>query len=348
MRSDRAVAMMLLLTACGSVNDLSIPSAPFATVRAHVDLAKVNEKAAGRPLLAGLVWGRIPSVPLLCYRAKGDAVIDANCPDPFGFFASSIDVTIAVDPSGDGHLAFVLDHLPSANVLIGTDDDHVAYASIVIVADENKNGAINVRAQQQNGGRGGQGGSTGTSTVKPDEILAASFVTLNTAQQRLAFREGLFDALKLIYPLPACETPPTGFSIIRTGAYADATAACELLGLDAPIEAALLEPADATALACRWGGNGGNGNNGSDRIQEAGAPANADTGGPGGNNNATPDVTNAHCLPGNNVVVIPAAATSQCRSFTAYALKGCPSDPDCETPEWDHTATPPEWWPCAK
>ena len=360
MRSSAWILGVWALVGCGSVNDLSMPSAPLATVRARVDLAAVSAKAAGRPLIAALVWARLPSVPRLCLRYPDDADLQAMCPDPFGVFPGAIESTTPLEPAGDGTITFLLDHLPSANVLVGTDVDHVAYATILVGADSDGSGQLSLRPADANGGGRGNGEA---STKPSDELLAASFMTLKADQQRLSFREGSFDALTLFYPLPACGVPPAGFSVISTGAYTDPSATCRMTELETVIDVPVIDGDAAKAMACRasGGGAGNNGNNG--RIEEAGAGVaqiggggagpgggngNGNGGGPGGqggqDGKGAPDFSKAHCLSQTLAVI---AGQGSCPAFTAYALVGCADDAECETPEWDHREDPPEGWPCA-
>ena len=35
-----------------------------------------------------------------------------------------------------------------------------------------------------------------------------------------------------------------------------------------------------------------------------------------------------------------------CKGLSHIILRGCDSDPACVVPEWDVTASPPDWWPC--
>jgi hypothetical protein len=46
-------------------------------------------------------------------------------------------------------------------------------------------------------------------------------------------------------------------------------------------------------------------------------------------------------------LVVAASDTQTCRSVSHYTLVGCEEDPGCTNPQWDRSASPPSWWPCA-
>jgi hypothetical protein len=173
--------------------------------------------------------------------------------------------------------------------------------------------------------------------------------------QRLAVREGAFSAAAAFYPRGGCSAPPQGFSILSAGGFsmADAMAAVlrgELPQEDpascaqAPLDAALVRiplqsPAPLRQLACMPHNDGG-----STRYREPSGTA--------------PDLTERPwaCVglpsfgepPADGALQLVAAGlpTDACKSLTHWVLRGCEDDPACATPEWDQSATPPDWWPC--
>jgi hypothetical protein len=275
------------------------------------------------------VWGALPNAHPVCFEQRGDAVVDAACPDPFGFFPGVVDATVELDPDGDGHFELQLSHLPSAAALVGTDVSHVAYGSLIVVADTDENGRISLRPEPRpidpmNGPPdGGKPGDAFPELEAADTPLAASFVTLKADQERVVFREGDFTGLNLYYPAPACDTPPTGFSVIQTGAYTDSSAACGTFGLDHAVELAPLSDSDANALSCR-------------ALQRFAHTQQPDSEEP-------PKRLTQHCI-GKDLLI--AVSDGTCPGMLVMALSGCEDDPKCEKPEWDERANPPEWWPC--
>jgi len=45
-------------------------------------------------------------------------------------------------------------------------------------------------------------------------------------------------------------------------------------------------------------------------------------------------------------LVVSSRVSERCKGLTHYTLRGCFEDVNCAMPEWDFTASPPDWWPC--
>ena len=45
-------------------------------------------------------------------------------------------------------------------------------------------------------------------------------------------------------------------------------------------------------------------------------------------------------------LVVPAAPGDPCGAVFHFTLRGCDDDATCAIPEWDVSASPPDWWPC--
>jgi hypothetical protein len=45
-------------------------------------------------------------------------------------------------------------------------------------------------------------------------------------------------------------------------------------------------------------------------------------------------------------LIVAGRSDDSCVGLTHYVLKGCREDPACGSPDWDHSAAPPTWWPC--
>jgi hypothetical protein len=46
-------------------------------------------------------------------------------------------------------------------------------------------------------------------------------------------------------------------------------------------------------------------------------------------------------------LVVSGRPTDRCKGLTHYTLRGCRENVSCAAPDWDFTANPPSWWPCA-
>ncbi len=319
MRSN-LLALALLAMGCGKLNDLSLASGSLVTVKGHVDLLNAKIKANGHPMLGGIIWAALPSSHPVCFEVKNDPMLQKVCPDPFGFFPGVVDVAVPIDPAGDGTFSIDLQHLPSASAVVGTDVDHVAYATLAVFADDG-DGKISFGPRMGSGGdKGQQSASAGG-----DAILAASFVSLLEPQQRLSFREGNFAGLNLFYPAPGCGTPPDGFSVLDTDAYTTADPNCTASGLGTIIDVKMLSTSDADGFTCRAG-----------RFPSRTAQPDAlePPKGP----------SSPYCVPGTDILLL--TGQEHCPQMEVFALHGCRDDPQCEKPEWDERANPPGWWPC--
>jgi hypothetical protein len=179
--------------------------------------------------------------------------------------------------------------------------------------------------------------------------------------QRVAYREGGFNANIAFYPRNGCDPPPVRFSILSAGGFSQSDALLAFLQGQLPAEdpatcgVATLDQAvvtiplqapttELTELSCTVNDTGGTTN-------YSQAPATAPT--------PTPDLSGATwaCvgfphIPGDDAGVVSgqqlvvATAPDPCQSVTHYTLRGCDNDPGCAAPSWDVTATPPSWWPC--
>lgn len=326
MRSSRSLlAALLVATACGSgVNDLTIAAAPLVTVHGHVDLSQIPAEVQGVPLRAVLMWGAVPDYVLACVKYKDNLALQQACPDPFSFVPGQVEADVAIPLDGDGSFEISLMRLPDTNITVASNGADIAWGSILVAADIDRNGAFNLGIP---GSR--HSGSSGSA----DQLLAASFYSLRDAQQRLGFREGGWDDQSTFYPLRGCVAPPPGFFVLGTpGLQADLTpnpGVCAATGLDATvIEAAPLTTEQARVLRCAAFSN-------SSVTQPT-----ADSPVPAGAGPLDPAFV---CLDPLTVAVIE---PGDCPSITVMPLAGCEGDLLCQQPEWDITATPPTWWPC--
>jgi hypothetical protein len=45
-------------------------------------------------------------------------------------------------------------------------------------------------------------------------------------------------------------------------------------------------------------------------------------------------------------LIVSGRNDDSCKGITHYVLTGCREDPNCGSPDWDHSLAPPTWWPC--
>jgi hypothetical protein len=328
-RHGRPVLLALaLLAGCtsGGVHDLSVPSEPLLVIHGHVNLATIGRQNRGFPLIGALVWAGVARIAPLCLKYAAPQ-IRAACKDPYGFFFGETERAAPVD--ADGNFDLVLPHLPAARVSVGDEVTRIAYGSLMVAEDLNGDGQLYLGPFGNRRGIPPGGDMPMPSASVPsgaDVVVAASFHTLRAEQHRVVFREGGFVEDSNFYPAPGCAPPPRGFSFEDAPAYTEPPATpgpCGFRPPDVQLEVSPLAPAETTALQCRPAPNGFRA-----RRAMTSRP-----------NPSTPPI----CLaPDVLAVIIPGT----CPALDSYLLKGCSDDPFCTAPEWDDTASPPDWWPC--
>jgi hypothetical protein len=331
-----ATAVVIVGGCGGGAHDLSVPSDPLLIVHGHIDLTALPPSNTGAPLLGTLIWADVPAVNPVCLEISDPRIQGAKaCPDPYGMFqgvfTGAIESPVMVD--ADGNFDIPLFHLPKVRASIGDGVTRIAYAALVVFSDDDADGAFTYVAPV--GGRRDQINDPFPDRP-PDTIVGSTFSTLLADQQRLAFREGGFDQKSFFYPVaepdpvtgntfPDGCVPQPGFSILATSPYS-AVPICTFPALDTRMEVAPLSAADGLALMCRS----------VQRNATIQLPQQDEAPGPG-----------AFCPPhadhaDREVMVV--VLSRFCARLNAYALKGCQSDPFCDTPEWDLSSSPPTWW----
>ncbi len=357
-RSRRPVALLAtLLPACGpGVHDLTDEAGPLVEVSGRIEgsLAAVlppPTAAEDLRLRAGLLWAGNPFGDPYCLehgpnpvRRSGEPPSPFSrqvCPaDPLGFRPALMDVSVPVDPASPEPFVIPLTHVPSAEVMVGTLEARVAYASLVLFHDVNDNGTLDLieprdLPRDRRGGGGGPGGgrddpSKGKEDGPPDELLGASFSSLLRPQVRVVFREGDF-VESFFWPLPDCDPPPKGFSVLTVeGTFLGGS--CTAAGLEeGPVPVPLARPETLADLRC--------------------LP-------PQGRKDARPrdelpEGWLSECLGPEELVT--ADPKAECPAISEQVLAGCQGDArcvldcetdDCEAPDWDRRDNPPDWWPC--
>lgn len=321
-------ALALGAASCGpGVDDRSIAAPPLAYLRGRLD-PKVAQAAAGRPLRAALVWGAVPSYPLVCLKFPTHPDLAPACPDPFGFVPGPVEAEIEL-PADGGTFSIPILRLPPASVAVGTDAARISWGGLLVAADSDGDGAFALLRRDPQGQE---------PPSLADRVVATSFLTLAAPQQRIGFREGGYAAKSTFYPALGCDSPAAGFSILSPpGLALGADRTLQALPGPCPggplgdveVEALPVSERDARGLACR-------------AVNRAPVRQPA-PGGPGGFLGHGGATGKQVCLDANTLAVI---GPGDCPTITTYPLKGCRADLVCSAPEWDLTSQPPEGWPC--
>ena len=340
--------LVLALASCGDLEGFSGDVPPLATF--HIE---VTGTPADPPhhLQAALVWGMQWLPEALCVlppeSPEAAAAIEAGCRDPFGFVPLRVATNLEVEAGGTATLE--LFSLPSADDLVGDLTARVAYANVIVYDDRDDNGTLALARPNRLGGAADQ-----TPTDQTDVVLGASFLTMTAPDQRIAYREGVFNAAAAFYPRLGCGDPLPAFSVLAASGFSRLDAFVAALAgklpeesdlsqcvqadpADRPISIALAAPGEDAAAACTEARA-----DSSVRYREPMDP---------------PDLTDrtSACvhLPsfGGNAptqieLIISGRAQDACKGLTHYILTGCRQDPSCGSPDWDLSQSPPAWWPC--
>lgn len=346
------------IAACGDLQGFGGPVPPIASflVTATGDVAAVRPAGdTGRMRLrAALVWGRQWLVEPMCVlpseNSQAQAVISAGCRDPFGFVPalSGADVELTLGTPA------VLDVMsrPGSDIMIGDITARVAYGSIVVYDDKNGNETLDL-ARPDRPNLGGPQDPNDQPTTTSDLVYAASFSTMTAPDQRVAYREGAF-VESGFYPRAGCGEPPIGFSVLAAGGFSAVDAIAATLAGTVPLEpidscfegststpfaVELARPAALAEQRC------------TERINDSSVRFREPLRDP------PPDLEQraTACVHSpsfdgspSDVIefVITGKPTDSCVGLTHYVLKGCTTSPTCGTPQWDHSQSPPLWWPC--
>jgi hypothetical protein len=355
----------LLVAACGRLQGFGGEAPPLASfdVVFQGDLAPLrpsgvtDEHALRVALVWGAQWLTEPFCVLPPESAEAAAVIDAGCRDPFSFVPATVSVSVPI--AIDVPVTLTLSQLPAADVMVGDVTARVAFGSLVVFDDRDDTGTLELSRPRRApfaGGRGGPPQPGGPDSA--DIIYGASFVTMTAPDQRLAYREGAFDAASAFYPRAGCDPPLPGFSVLAAGGFSAEAALVSLLAgrlppedpstcaVSAPgettIAIAARAPADVQGVGCdertndssvRYREPPANPPDFANRVVACAHLATFDTGG------GSPDSEIIQ-------LVVSGRATDRCKGLTHYTLRGCDEDVSCAIPEWDFTANPPTWWPC--
>ena len=216
-------------------------------------------------------------------------------------------------------------------------------------------GPVDAGLRDASSAEAGPGPSVGGGTLRgQDQVYGASFVSMTRPNQRVAFREGEFDARAAFYPRVGCPPPRLGYSILRTGGFSaeaalaaaregrlpsvDPTRCDEVAPEQTVVTIDLQAPETLSDVACAGSNSGGTTTYREPPARDPTLPHRvwACVG--------FPSLGGVPAPPGVQLVV--ASPTEElCRSVSHYTLRGCRNDPACATPQWDRTGNPPSWWP---
>ncbi len=320
-----------MIVSCGpGVSDLSREDAPLAFVRGRLSGSPpLRDGEPPRNLRAALVWAGIPVVspfcltygdnPLLPDKTETSSIADLACKDLLSFTPGVVEVSVPLEP-GQIDFEIPLAFLPVSNALIGQDSNRVGYGSVWIFDDRNNDGTIN-------------GLGLCERQEEPDVILAASFSSLQTAQERIVYREGEFDRESFFFPAPGCEAPMPGYSVWRVGALLD-----EPDCINDPLRAGIsisyaTEPKARRALQqliCPGlGGWPRNPMIGASFLEFK-----------------DEEKFRGECL--NEETWVVTEKDCECPRVDLFTLTGCPLNEDCRNPAWDNRENLPPEWPCTE
>jgi len=352
-------ALLVALAACGKLQGIAGDASPLATMQVVV---MGDPGVPGENLHVALVWGMQwlpePLCTPLVTPDNGSAMtaIELGCRDPFGFVPMRVEANVAVVPGVPATLSLI--DLPSSDVLVGDITARVVFGSFVLYDDRNDTGNLELaRANRIGGGGGGSDAGSDLPVTLDDVIYGGSFVTMTAPDQRLAYREGGF-APSAYYPRSGCADPPPAFSILGASGFdGSAAIAATLAGTlppetdpsmcsEGPAASTVVPITPVAANADVELGCTENTADASVRYREPSFAAPPDFTNRTVACQTTPTLGGSDAGPQQSEMIVTGRSDDSCKGLTHYILKGCRTDPNCESPEWDHTLDPPSWWPC--
>jgi hypothetical protein len=352
----RVALVVVALAGCGDLKGFSGPVPPLTT---YTVVPPAMADSSPHHLQVAIVWGMqwLPEALCVLGSMGQQSVLDAGCRDSFGFVPLVAEPGIDVSPGVPVDLDFQT--LPGAEVLVGQLTGRVGYASIVFYDDLDDSGTLQLARPNRLGLPMDGPGSEPGGVQLPDLVLGATFVTMTLPDTRVSYVEGSFDEAAAFYPRAGCGAPPDGFSVLRASGFDKASAATyvaagqlppeidpsqcvEALPQDQPITAfaSRSDYPDLNEVACTE-----NNDDSSVRYRD---PADQ----PDDVSERMSACVPLPTFPGQNPgpqqieLIITGRSDDACKGLTHYVLKGCREDPNCSDPDWDHSASPPPWWPC--
>jgi hypothetical protein len=351
----KAGVLALVLAGCGKLDGFEGEVSPLATFQFEVtgDFESVRVAGADNEKLhVALVWGAQWLPDAICFLPPESPdvaeVVAVGCRDPFGFIPDRVSDEVPADAN-----ALPVFALPSADVMVGDVTARIAYASLVVYDDRNDTEGLQLGRSQNTPDL--DDGPPDPIVVR-DIVYGASFVTMTEPDVRIALREGGYNAGAAFYPRKGCGEPAPGFSVVAAGGFtAEAAIASVSIGTlpsqnpatcsesapaGAVIPIALRDPTKIQDVGCV-----GRRSDGSIRYREP-PPEGIDM---TNREVACAKVPDFGSGAGAGIVqlLVSSRSDARCKGLTHYVLRGCFDDAACAVPDWDVTATPPSWWPCA-
>jgi hypothetical protein len=362
----RSVLLAFALAACGDLDNFggSVPPLATITVTATGDFSAVHRPDTGEAdLHVALVWAEQWFPEAMCFLPPESpevaAVVAQGCRDPLSFSPARVTATAPLVPNEPVSLA--IRDLPSADLMVGTVDARVGYASFVVFDDRDHDGVMQLPRPQRVPG----GGFEEPDQMMPMEIppfttivYGASFVSMTEPDTRLAFREGDFIESGF-YPRRGCGEPLPSFSVLSAGGFTfeDAIAATlagmlpsqdpatcsEQSAADVNLTIPFRTPSEVSEVACEQRRDDSSvryrqpPDEAPDFTDRAYACA------------SIPNLGGDPIAPEGTVqLVISSRTDAPCKSISHFTLFGCDEDESlvCDTYEWDYRENPPAWWPC--
>lgn len=364
-----ALSIVAAAAGCGNLQGLGGPSTPLVTFNLVVtgDIASVRPTGvtSEQALQVALVWGDQWLTEPFClptqHPASADEVVQAGCRDPFGFVplrvAADVPVTIGVQTQ-----ISLLD-LPSSDILVGDITSRVAYASLVVYDDRGNdggpgNGTLDLAVPHRLAGAG-PGPPQMDTPDTGDIVYGASFLNMNSPDQRIGYLEGFFTPSGF-YPRNGCDPPPDGFSVLSAGGFSVADGLSSVISGTLPpedptschsssappdqtITIPIKAPKDAAEAGCIERTD-----DSSIRYRQPPFDKAPDISGNRLEACAPLPSFDAGDQPNLTQLVITGRSTDRCMGLTHYTLRGCRNNVACAVPQWDYTASPPPWWPCTQ
>jgi hypothetical protein len=348
-----------LFAGCGKLTGFGGPVPPLVTFQLMVtgDLAPFRPPnvTSERDLRVALVWGAQwltePFCVLPAESTKAGDVIAAGCRDPFGFVPIRVAANVQVSIGQTATLP--LYDLPSADVMVGDVTARVAYGSLVVY-DDDGTGTLELASPHRTNS-GGNGPPMEDTRDSSDIVYGASFVSMTAPDQRIAFREGAFNAAAAFYPRSGCPAPPPGFSVLSAGGFSldvglaaaatgqlppeDPSACAQTDPTATVISIPVAAPVDVREVSCV------------ERTDDSSTRYREPPADPPDFSDRTTACAHLPSFDAGNQssliqLVVSGRLQDRCEGLTHYVLRGCRQNVACTVPDWDFTATPPAWWPC--
>jgi hypothetical protein len=364
------VALVFVVAGCGDLANFGGSAPPLATITitATGDFESVRVPDSEADLHVGLVWGEQWLPEALCFvppeSPEVAAVVAAGCRNPLSFSPARVTAVAPLVPNEPVTLA--LTDLPAADLMVGTVDARVGYASFVIFDDRDHDGVMQLPRPQRMRGGGFEdddepGGPNGPMPDPPPfvtRVYGASFVAMTEPDTRLAFREGDYFESGF-YPRHGCGEPLPSFSVLSAGGFTfEQAIAATVAGMlpsqdpatcsEVPAEQAAIEipfrpVAEVAEVACEQRREDSS-------VRYRQPPDDApDFTGRSFACAALPNLGGDPIGPEGTVqLIVSSAADEACKTITHFTLLGCDEDESlvCDAYEWDFRENPPSWWPC--